>query len=331
MNLFDFYRTKHQQLIGYNPLTTICSIDFSIKYVEDVDFKKRGEELNKSIDTKEFNNLAIVVRRMISVPSNGNKIIVKPLISEYIINFEEGKPLTDYTDEILKLIPKGCCITAYNGYRMDFIALERKFKINLKDYILVDTMRIEKHFDNDCLREMMCIDINKYPKTKLGSDGKMHIESLLKSYINLEMYESPFVKKHMSSNDALVNLDLLMTQFYMYGFTCFEEMQEMTEHFMDMQDKDDYMLYHIKNYDIFYIKINRAEYLMNKKFVFNFGRIEGLTVEGLDNDRLIHMLKKYMIPFKRDGVVVNKHDPYLYEILYVLRLEYLRRIKNKLI
>lgn len=302
---------KHCKIEG-----KIVSIDFSYRASEETYklLKGNGETLFKGIDNIEtFINFGYVVVEV----KNG-----KYKSSKNIIVFDENKPISQYKNELLKILTDGCTIVTYNGWRAEFPILLRRFGIDLKKYHLIDTMRIEKQFGNDSLRELLCLD-NTYPKIPQKTN-KLQLDDLVKFYCDKTMFESEISPGHESIQDALANLDVFFQQFYRYGFTCIEEEEQMSKYIHTMQDEKNYLKYNLINEYKLFTKIDEISYKKDNKFVFKMGeKMKGKTITEISNQTLCYILVKYDIWYK------GKPDPFLYEILYVARLEWARRFDNK--
>lgn len=296
---------------------TVVSIDFgTCSFNKNSHILKSGEELIQGID------------ELRCVKNIGIHCYCHDKEYCKIIYFNNNKPLESYSEQIKRWLPEGCCITAYNGYRLDFLVLERRFGIDLSKYILIDTMLIEKLFNYDNLRMLLCKSTD-YPKIELEYSKKKRkdiqsLNSLYKNYTGVDMYESVHSPKHDSYIDARTNFDVFHEQFYKYCFTCVEEMAEMCNYLLSMTNEDNYEQFHLLSNTKYFQKIDKDKYMKeNGKIIINFGTDKGKTIDEISDDKLCHMITKYNTSYGD-----KKHDPYIYELLYVLRLEWIKRLEK---
>lgn len=314
MNTFKKFQTLPEKII---------SIDFSTSMDRTGLIQGDGESLNIAIDKLTIYDVAIVVY-VPETPYNTSYCY------DYKINFKPGQEKQNI-EFIKKVLTEGACLVAYNGRRMDYLILERKLGIDTSKYKLVDTCLVQRVFNSKTIRRGLCINKQNYSRIQLENYSHMHLSDVYHYFTGKEMYQPIFTKRHFSTIDALTNMDVFLLQFSNYGFTCVDEMIEMSEYFSDSARKQD-------NYKYFFTeeaknelfkRIDYDSYTNENKIIFKIGQYKGKSIDELSDNELEYILKKYKIPYIKDGEVINEHDPFPYEILYMVRLEYKKRLENK--
>lgn len=299
----------------------IISIDFGTSVDRTGFLQGDGDELNKAIDNLKLYDVAIIIY----IPKTKYR-------KDYKINFQNVLfPETEPMIEKLKnLLSEGSCLTAYNGNRMDFLILKRRFGIDLSKYVLVDTCFVQRMFNSKSLRRALYVDKSDYSKIKLDVGQHMHLDDVYFYLTGKEMYKPSFTDIHFSTIDALINMDIFLRQFYSYNFSCAEEMNYMTNYFMDDNRRKNNFNYFFSNEgkEELYKRIDKNAYNNEQKIVFKVGQYKGKSIEDLSDNDLEYILMKYNIPYKKDGEIIKEHDPFPYEILYIARLEYKKRHEN---
>jgi len=178
MNTIKKYQTLPEKII---------SIDFATSMDRTGLIQGDGESLNTAIDKLTVFDVAMVIY------APGTKYR-----KDYKINFKPGQEQQNI-EFLKKVLTEGSCLTAYNGRRMDFLILERKFGIDISKYLLIDTCLMQRIFNSKSIRRGLCIEKQNYSRIKLEKCAHMHLNDVYQYFTGKEMYQPIFTKTHFST------------------------------------------------------------------------------------------------------------------------------------